>query len=72
MCRHVATDYWVKNLWRLLFEHDIEVDEDTMGGGALRDGDKMLGDILAQACDKETITKGEWVAANRYRLYIQA
>ena len=56
---HVDTDCWVKYLWRFLFKHDIEVDEDTMGIKSLRDEDMMLGDIFAQACDQETITKGE-------------
>ena len=69
---HMVTDCWVKHLWRFLFEHDIEVDEDTMGGEALRDGDMMLGDIFAQACYQETITKRKWAAANRCRLYLQA
>ena len=54
---HVATDCWTKHLWRFLFEHDIEVDEDTLGGAALRDGEKMLGDVFAQDCDQETMTK---------------
>ena len=33
---HVATDSWVKHLWRFLFEYCIEVDEDTIGGESLR------------------------------------
>ena len=69
--RHVATDCWIKQLWRFLFEHDIEVDEDILGGEALRYGYKMLGKIFDQAYDQEIITKGELVAANRCRLYLQ-
>ena len=43
-----------------------------LGGAALRDGDKMLGDVFAQGYDQKIITKGEWAAANRCRLYLQA
>ena len=69
---HMVTDCWVKHLWRFLFEHNIEVYEDTIYGEALRDGDMILGDIFAQACYQKTIIKGEWAAANRCRLYLQA
>ena len=44
------------------------IDEDTMGGEVLREGDKILGDVFAEAYDHQLITKGEWAAANRCRL----
>jgi hypothetical protein len=47
------------------------MDDDTPGGAALREGDKMLGDIFADACYDQLITKSEWVAANRCRLSLQ-
>ena len=50
---HVATDCWINHLWRFLFEHDVDVDEVTLRGAALRDGDKMLGDVFAQGCDQK-------------------
>ena len=41
----------------VLFEHGIEVDEDTIGGKLLREGDYMPGGFFSNAYDQDIITK---------------
>ena len=40
----IATDCWVKYLWKFMSAYGIEVDEDTFGGGILREQDSLLGE----------------------------
>ena len=58
-------------MWHFVGKHNIDEDEDTGSGGMLRTGDRFLGNIFADAYSKNTLSKQDWRAANRCRLFLK-
>ena len=69
--KHIATDCWVKHLWKFVQDECIDIYDEVEGGGLLREKDSMLSSNFANAERMEVITKGEWSSANRCRLFLQ-
>ena len=71
MYGHLATNCWVKHLWKFVWAHSIEINDKVGEEDILRERDTMLTDKFATSFKLGLLNKRDWKAANKCRLYLK-
>ena len=68
---HLCEETWVKHLWKFIFDSGIEIEDDVEDFKFTRENDSTLSSNFAAAYNGGSITRAEWVKANKCRKYLK-
>ena len=68
---HLAEKSWISHLWKFLSETGIQIPDKIKDFSLVRENDRTINKLFAEAYPMKKISKADWVKANKCRIYLE-